>query len=208
MPPLISRNLTLFFACLLSTQLAIAEPEQDYKLGAQRYREGDVVGALDPLKKAADAGHAPAQVMYGYLLDISDFDEDAVVYYRKSAEQGNLEGQFSFGNALMNGEGIAKNRAEGEQWIRKAAESGYGEAINQMALLYLAKNDPTQTDEAMKWINQSIASNYVPVIEQTAMAYREGRLGLAIDVKLADELTSKALKLQGVEKRKRRGVKK
>lgn len=203
------RRLSLGLGCaFILVGAAFAGPEDDYNQGMTRYRKGDIVESMLPLQKAADAGHAAAQAMYGYLLDISDFDDQAVVYYKKSADQGNPDGQYGYGVALLNGEGIAKDPAEAEKWIRKAADAGLEGAINQMALIFLARNDPAMQEEALNWINKSVESNFVPAIQGLALAYREGKLGLPVDVKRADELTQKANKLLGLDKRKRRGVKK
>lgn len=206
----VARQIVFGAACTALLGSALAGPEDDYKLGIKRYRNGDIVEAMAPLQKSADAGHAAAQALYGYLLDISDFDDEAVVYYKKAAEQGNPDGQLGYGLALINGEGIQPNVKDGEQWIRKAADAGLAAAENQMALMELdAAGLPGRSnEEALKWINKSVANEFIPAIEGLADAYRNGTFGLVPNVKMAEELLEKARKIQGIEKRKRRGSKK
>lgn len=203
----IRKRLFVGLACALLGGAAWAAPEDDYELGKKRFSDGDVVGAMQPLKLAADAGHAGAQWLYGYLLDISDFDVEAVEYYKKSADQGNADGQFSYGIALTTGEGVQKNQQAGEGWIKRAAESGLRDAISAMALMYLGRGDGGDKAEALKWINKAVDNNFVPAIEGLAAAYREGKFGLPVDAKIADDLMKKSLEAQGVDvsgKRKRR----
>lgn len=205
----VAKHIVCGAACFALLGSALAGPEDDYKLGIKRYRDGDIVEAMSPLQKSADAGHAAAQALYGYLLDISDFDDDAVVYYKKSAEQGNPDGQLGYGLALINGEGIAPNVKEGGQWVRKAAEAGLAAAENQMALMELdaAGLPGRNNEEALKWINKAVKNEFIPAIEGLADAYRNGTFGLSVDAKMAEELLDKARKIQGIDKRKRRGRK-
>lgn len=187
----------------------LADPEADYKSGAASFAQGDIVTAMVPLKRAADAGHAAAQWMYGYILDGTDADEEAVAYYRKSAAQGYPEGQFSLGAALMSGEGVKTNRDEGIKWIRHSAEGGYVAGINQMALLALREPEVLKDQaDALRWIREAADKEFIPAMEGLESAYRKGAFGLQQDDKQADEWMNKVLKAKGLDpkKRKRKGA--
>lgn len=191
---------------------ARAAPDDDYRKGAASYAQGDVVTAMAPLKAAADAGHAAAQALYAQILDRADSDEEAVGYFRKSAEQGNADGQFGYGAMLASGEGIKRDRAAGRKWIVLAAGQGHKLAINELALAHLTgrlglADEPRDDKEALRWIRLAADADFLPAVDGLADAYRKGGLGLAIDAKAADDWAAKARKLRGL-KGKRKGDRK
>lgn len=207
---------SLLLACLGSLIAAMAmaatTPEEDYRTGARRYAEGDVMTAMTHLKLAADAGHAAAQAFYGLILDRADSDEEAVAYYRKSAEQGHADGQFGYGSMLASGEGIKRDVVAGRQWITRAAEQGHKLAINELALAYVkgqleiaeaARND----EEALRWVRMAAENEFVPAMEALADAYRRGGYGLPTDSKLADDWESRARKARGLLGKRKGGKK-
>ena len=53
-------------------------------------------------------------------------------WFLKAAEQGDAEGQYCLATAYYRGEGVPKEKEQGEKWLRKAAEQGHLEA--QVAL--------------------------------------------------------------------------
>jgi TPR repeat protein len=70
-------------------------------------------------------------------------DEEAVKWYRKAAEQGEVEAQTYLGFMYEQGlGGLPQNRAEAVKWYRKAAEQGYTDAKN--ALKRFEKKGPTK----------------------------------------------------------------
>lgn len=69
------------------TPRAIAGSAEDFEAGRKAFRAGDIVTAMAPLRRASEAGHAAAQALYGQILDRSELDEEAVAWFRKSAEQ-------------------------------------------------------------------------------------------------------------------------
>ena len=190
-----------------------AAPDDDYKTGAASFVVGDFVGAMPFLRKAAEAGYAPAQAMYGQLLLGTAQEDEAVRYFRKSADQQNTEGEFYYGTSLLTGEGIKKNPLEARKWIQMAAEKGWKDAENQMALIALepSQEQPMDNTETLRWLKKSADNNFLPAITGLVAAYQKGLYGLTVDPHLADEYQAKSNKLQGIDdsaKRKRRGPKK
>uniref|UniRef100_UPI0040262DE2 tetratricopeptide repeat protein n=1 Tax=Alloprevotella sp. TaxID=1872471 RepID=UPI0040262DE2 len=59
----------------------------------------------------------------------------AAEWYRKSAEQGNSEGQWKLGGCYEFGQGIDKDYGKAVEWYRKAAEQGNTEAKKKLELL-------------------------------------------------------------------------
>lgn len=197
-------------ALAMSSLAVRADFEADYKAGVESFSRGDVVSAMTTLKKAVESGHAPSQWLYGYILDGTDEDAEAVEYYRKAAVQNHPPAQFSLGAAYLSGEGVKQNPEEGHKWIRLAAENGHGAAINQMALFSMrdAAAGKQDNDTALRWIRAAAEGDFIPAMEAMAQAYRTGGYGLQQDDKLAAQWDAKVLKVKGLDTktRKRKGA--
>lgn len=188
---------------------ANAGPEEDFANGMISYRRADFVTAMPLLRKAADAGHAEAQVTLASILDASESDEEAVAYYRKAAATGNLDGIFGLGTMLWSGEGVKKDVKEAKILITRAAEGGHKQAIRSLAQAYLRgeleiTEEQRKGSEALKWITLAADDAFMPALEALEKAYRAGELGLLPDAARADELKRKIAGLKGVKDKKRR----
>lgn len=174
-----------------------------YEAGSKAYNEGDVATAMSILKPAADAGHAPSQALLGFILDKSLFYDDAVAYYRKSADQAYAEGQYGLGGMYADGSGVKQDFGEARRLFIKAAEQGHKQAVNVMAQAYIngglgLDEAARQGPEALAWIKRSADNDDLPSIDALAAAYRSGQYGLAPDPKKAEALIARANKLRGV----------
>ncbi len=117
---------------------ALADPEADYQEGFKAYRErSDIVGAMPPLRRAADAGHVEAQLLLGFILDWSEENEDAVRYYRMAAETGEPRGQMELARMYLSGEGVDKDPMMAREWVEKAQAQGHHPATVQVAYAHL-----------------------------------------------------------------------
>lgn len=196
------------------TGLAYAGSDEDYANGMISYRQGDFVAAIPLLRKAADAGHAEAQVTLASILDAAESNEEAVVYYRKAAATGNLNGLYGLGIMLASGEGVKKDVKEAKILITRAAEGGHKQAIRMLSQVYLRgeleiTEEQRKGAEALKWITLAADDEFTPALEALEKAYRAGEYGLAPDVAKADELKRKIDVLRGVtDKKRRRGDRK
>jgi len=193
----------LFAVC---TSMAVAGPNEDYLAGFKSFQEGDVVGAMAPLREAASAGHPKAQALLAEILDRSEFDEDAIALYRKSADQGDADGMFGLGAMLAAGEGIKnKEPLEGRRWIQMAAEKGHKQAINVMAQAYLKvelglSEAECDTPVALEWVRQAAENEYLPALDALVLAYGAGnRWGLPINKVLADQYQAQANKIRNLD---------
>lgn len=183
--------------------MAYAAPEEDFRAGSKAFDSGDVVQAMSLLRKSADAGHAPAQALLGYILDKAEFDEEALAYYRKAAQQGNAEGEFGVGAMYAAGEGVKRDPAEALKWFLRAAEKGHVLATKVLAQAYMKGElgvDEAKRGgpEALRWVRRAADLGDVPAMEHLARAYRTGGLGLAADVKQAEALEAKVRTLRGI----------
>ncbi|MCG2577187.1 hypothetical protein LZ012_09270 [Dechloromonas sp. XY25] len=191
-------------ACLLAGG-AVAGPEDDYQAGLKSYRNGDIVGAMTPLRQASLEGHAKAQALLAEILDRTDFDDDAIALYRKSAAQGDLDGMFGLGVMTVSGEGTKKDVLGGRTWILKAAESGHVLAINAMAQGYLKgelglTEADRNTPDALRWIKRAAENDYLPAIDALAAAYSSGNaFGLPVDRALSEQYQAQANRIRNVD---------
>ena len=200
-----ARGLCLASGLVLFSCSLFAAAEDDYQAGLKSYRNGDIVGAMAPLRQASLEGHAKAQALLAEILDRTDFDEDAIVLYRKSAEQGDLDGMFGLGVMIVSGEGTKKDLLAGRAWILKAAESGQVQAINAIAQGYL-KGDLGYTDaerntpDALRWVKRAAENDYLPAIDALVAAYGSGNaLGVAVDRGLSEQYQAQANRIRSLD---------
>mgnify|MGYP001256678150 CR=1 FL=1 len=194
----------IFWLVLLScwSSLVLAGPAEDYEAGAKAFSAGNMIDAMAPLKHAADKGHAAAQALLAYILDIAEFNEEAVAYYRKSAEQGNADGQFGLASMYATGEGVAQNLDEARRLATLAAEQGNANAVVMLAQSYIsgglglddaARHGP----EALPWIKRAADLDYLPALIALSAAYGSGQYGLTTDPKMVESLDARIHKVQG-----------
>jgi len=199
-----------FIAVALAASLAAgaarADPAQDHAAGDAAYRRGDVRGAIAALRKAADSGHARAQVLLGTILDASEQDEEAVRYLAMAAAQGDSEGAYLLAAMYSAGEGVARDPARARQLLETAAASGHRESIFALAAAYIGgglglAGADRAAPAAVDWIRKAADAGHLPSLDRLATAYRKGELGLAPDIKLAEEAEARARSIRGVSAR-------
>lgn len=205
--------LSVFLTCciLAAGSVSHAAPDDDYRIGLKSFQDGDVIGAMTVLRKAADAGHAKSQVLLAEVLDRAELNEEAVSYYRKAADQGDPDGMFGYGAMLAAGEGVkAKDPVEGRRWIFRAAEQGHPQAVSVMGHAYLkgdlglTENDRS-TPEALHWVEQAAKIDYLPAVDALVAAYRSGTgLPVVANAKLADDYLAQANRLRGIDPGKKK----
>lgn len=193
----------------LGSGLASAAPDDDYAVGMESYRRSDFATALQPLRKAADAGHVEAQVVLASILDAAESNEEAVGYYRKAAAAGNLDGMFGLASLLASGEGVKKDLSEAKMFYGRAAEGGHKQAVKVLAEAYIrGQMDITEGErkgrEALKWITLAADDDFMVALEALEAAYRTGDYGITADLTKADLLKQKIAKMKGVKERKNR----
>lgn len=188
---------------LLHAAAAQAGPAEDYAAGTARYANGDLIGAMPLLRGAADAGHAAAQAAIAEILTQADAGAEALEYFRKSATQGNAEGQFGLGAMLAAGQSAPKDPLQAREWIERAAAQGHKLAITELAQAYITggldiTEEARQSAAAQRWIRAAADVGYLPAMEKLAAAYRAGELGLGVDLKAAELWADKVRKARGV----------
>ncbi|WP_295005472.1 tetratricopeptide repeat protein [uncultured Dechloromonas sp.] len=200
-----ARCLCLASGLVLFSTALFAAAEDDYQAGLKSYRNGDIVGAMTPLRQASLEGHAKAQALLAEILDRTDFDEDAIVLYRKSADQGDLDGMFGLGVMIVSGEGTKKDLPAGRAWILKAAEAGHVLAINAIAQAYLKgelgfTEAERNTPDALTWAKRAADNDYLPAIDALAAAYGSGNaFGVQVDRALSERYQAQANRIRSLD---------
>jgi len=76
--------------------------------------------------------------MYQNGFGVAKDYQEAVKWYRKSADQGNSWGQGNLGNMYVNGWGGQRDRTEAIRWLKKAADQGSEYAKEKLRKLGVA----------------------------------------------------------------------
>ncbi|MBQ0736441.1 tetratricopeptide repeat protein [Aquimarina celericrescens] len=93
-------------------------------------------------RKKAEANDPIAQkelgIFYGYGKEGVEKDHtQAVLWFKKSAEQGNDEGQYHYGFTFAKGRGVKRNLNTAFFWFEKSAEQGNISAMYILGIDYL-----------------------------------------------------------------------
>lgn len=126
--------LMLMFSFLSSAVLA--DPAEELARAEAAYNSENLSLTIELLMSAAKQGYAPAQARLGEILYLSQYEKDAVEWYRKAAEQGNLAGEYGLGRMYASGEGIEKDNEKALYWLKFAADSNYLPALRFLANAY------------------------------------------------------------------------
>jgi len=77
--------------------------------------------------------------MFAEGRGVAQSDEEAGKWWRKAADQGNVQAQYSLGLMFAEGRGVAQSDEEAGKWWRKAADQGHATAqLSFGALLRIA----------------------------------------------------------------------
>ena len=99
---------------------------------------------------------AEAQYSIGVKYDtgegVPQDDAEAVIWYRRAAEQGHAGAQYSLGRMYDIGRGAPEDDAEAVRWYRLAAEQGDASAQYNLGVMYGTGEGVPQDDaEAVRW---------------------------------------------------------
>ena len=116
--------------------------------------------SMEELHQRAEAGHATAEFdlgwSYGHGQGVQQDHVQAVVWYRRAANQGDANAQSNLGLAYANGQGVPQNYTEAATWFRKAAEQGLAGAQYNLGLAFSSGQGVPQDDtQAAKWFRSA-----------------------------------------------------
>lgn len=176
----------------------MAAPEDSFVRGQQAYQRGDVVAAMGALREGARAGHVPSMTLLAFILDRSDFVEEAVALYRSAAEKGDAEAQAGLANFYLSGRGVAKDENAAFAHFSKAADAGHALAIEVVADAYLKGPLAAQAPPAgaLAALQRAAERGHLRSVEALAQAYRSGGFGLVADAGQAAQWQARATDLR------------
>lgn len=125
--------IALVLACNAFAQVS---PAEGHRQGLAAYQRGDVVAAMRALRPAAEAGHAPAQALLGFILEKSGDLDEAIKLYTRAAAQDDVDGHVGLAQLMLVGSGVAKDEKRALQHFSKAAERGHAASIVWLAEAY------------------------------------------------------------------------
>jgi hypothetical protein len=99
-------------------------------------------------------------VMYYKGRGVPQDDSEAVRWFRKAADQGDMQAQSYLGFRYFHGQGVPQDYAEAARWYRKAA--GQGDVDAQYALGFMYRNGQGVSRnyaEAVRWYGKVAASS-------------------------------------------------
>lgn len=177
------KNITLFSSAtrllfcaiclaLLSPSPASAQSADDY-LNQARKAEYESKEQFDLYMKAAELGNAEAQLRVGKFYEFSwggvakDYYE-AFKWYKKSADQGYVDGIYRVAEAYKYGLGVQEDYKMAEKYYLSAAYKGYGDAYFSLGLLY--QYDLDNKNEAIYWYKKYVDYTYADRGEPSSTA--------------------------------------
>lgn len=134
-PHLLARCI-LWMGALFTATALFAGPAEDYAQAKAALASGDLPTGMNLMRQAALQNHSTAQAQLGDLLRYAGFEVEAVVMYRKSADQGDPAGEVGLGRALADGAGIKQDSQAALEWYRKAEKKNYAPALDALARAY------------------------------------------------------------------------
>jgi TPR repeat protein len=122
------------------------------------------------LKEAAESGHTGAALQLGHLLsgklpfNAEDVDtSEAIKWYTKAAEAGEIEAQYALGMLYVNGNGVPADLVKAANWIEMAAHKDHAVSQFQLGVMYCTgKGVPQDFPRAIAWYELAAQLGYAP----------------------------------------------
>jgi len=93
---------------------------------------------------------------YQYGIGVEKNINEAVAWYRKAADAGNVDAMLNIGSRYMNGIDVRKDMREALAWYRKAADAGNVDAIVNLGVCYHEGTGVKQNiDKAIKYYQKA-----------------------------------------------------
>ena len=125
--------------------------------------------------EAAEGGDAKAQVSVGTVYAKGEDYEEAAIWFRKAAKQGNPDAQFMLGVMYRGGQGVTQDDREAASWFHRAAEQGEPEAQFALGLMYGTGTGVAKDDhQAILWVRKAAELGLAEAQHTLGTVYRDG----------------------------------
>jgi TPR repeat protein len=109
---------------------------------SQAAHAGDVEMAVRILTKGAEIGHVKAQVVLGAIYtEMLEDHENALVWIRKAADQGDADAYYLMGLMYLEGRGVPADTTTAFEWYFVAAIRDQTDAQVDLASVYIGRMD-------------------------------------------------------------------
>jgi TPR repeat protein len=79
---------------------------------------------------------------YRYGAGAARNDTEAVIWFRKAADQGDANAQYELGHSYDRGLGVRADKTKAVDWLRKAADQGNAEAKSELNAIGMSERQP------------------------------------------------------------------
>lgn len=133
--------------------------------------------AIQNLKQSAERGFLPAQkLMARYVLIHERNPEEALKWFKKAAENGDLKAQLYCAAAYHFGVGVRKNEDKARRYDILASKQGNSIAQASLAEHFLESRHASNKRLGMIWLNKAIEQKEPEAQYLLAEVYMEGKL--------------------------------
>ncbi len=211
-----------------ASETKVNTPQEDFEIGDKADKADDMIKANTFYRKAADAGHPEAQARMGHIMYRAGSSFIAYNYFKKAAEQGNIEGMYGLAYMTQGGEGNAKqDYSEARKWYEAAAAKGHAKSIQALAdgcvgpnKGQIMKSGSQENAEKLlesyatlcgsdpiPILNRAADIKHVPALVALAEFYRTGKLHkytVPVNDGLADEYEKRLFDVLGGDPKKQK----
>jgi len=156
----------------IDERLRVWEPKKG--LGWKEQPDIGAYPCIPCLQRGADAGESTAQVRLGYLYDeglvMTKDPVKAVVWHRRAAEQGNLDGQRALAEAYFLGHGVPQDMSQAHFWTTFVADEAEGKGWfdSDEKLRYMYYSSGSDVGDAQREEIEKKVRAWKPTIEKNA----------------------------------------
>ncbi len=109
------------------------------------------------------------------MVSPSGYGQEELAALRIAAEDGDIAAQATLGSCYYNGDGVAKDHTEAEQWLRLAAKQGDAGSQALLGILYYEGTTILQDyEEAGKWIRLAAKQGNLDAQRYMGLCYFNG----------------------------------
>jgi TPR repeat protein len=156
-----------------------ADAEALYSQGKKCYDSAIYSEAATLYRKAAEQGHAGAQLALGFCYKngqgVDPSSSEAIKWWSKAAEQGYAAAQYNLGLCYDKGYGVNKNSSTAVEWWLKSAVQGYADAQYNLGACYAqGEGALLNQEEAVKWYRKAAEQGHAGAQCGLGTCYRIG----------------------------------
>ena len=153
-------------------------PARAEDAGWRAYDRGDLMAAAHAYAAGAKRGERLAQYNYAMMIlraETQGTPAEALVWLRKSADQGYPQAQFNLGLLYERGAMLPKSLPDATTWFRRAAEQDHVEAqIATGTQYFLGRGARRDETEACRWYERAADGGDAGAQYLAASCYEHG----------------------------------